>query len=112
MTEIEKAKDLTKRLKGELRKVLNKHCLEANTISKTTDPHTPIVGAMQVALISAACEYLVACGMVPGEALEMAYNVSGVAMEQWLNAVLKQNNLIAKTNLKTLDVNNDPVTTN
>jgi hypothetical protein len=98
MTDIEKAKDMMKRMKGDVREVINNYATETNTLAnKGADPHTPVIAAMQMALANAAVDYLVLCGMTPPEALQTACNVTGIAMQQWLDTVLRLHKLKAET---------------
>lgn len=89
--------DLLKRVKGDIRAILDKYAVEAAKLSiNSADPHSPVIGIVQMALANAAVDYMCHCGAVPMEGFEAAVSATGNAMEQWVNAVMKQNNIQTK----------------
>ena len=108
MTDIEKVKELMKKLKGELRQVINDNTNVASTLAtKSGDPHTPILSMMQMAYANAAVDYMVLCGVPPVEALQLVTNVTGQAMQHWLETVLRLHGLSAKANQTSTVIEND-----
>ena len=100
MTQIDQAKalDLMKRMKDDVRETINKYASESSELSvNSTDPHSPILGFMQMALANAGADYMALCGATPLEAFQVTINITGQAMQQWINAVVKKQNLKVKT---------------
>jgi hypothetical protein len=84
-----KAIDLLKRMKADVRAVLDKYGNECSILAtKSEDPHLPVVAAAQVALANAGTDYMVTCGAKPQDAVGGVINTTGVAMQQWMNAVI------------------------
>ena len=108
MTQIDQAKalDLMKRMKDDVRETINKYATESSELSvNSTDPHSPILGFMQMALANAGADYMNLCGATPIECLQVTVDITGQAMQQWVNAVLKAQNISLKVDDK--DVNNN-----
>lgn len=86
----EKAKAMMIRMKADIRALLEKYASEASAISvNSDDPHTPVLGCLQMALANASADYLAFCGVLPNECFNLVVNVTGQGMQQWINAVLK-----------------------
>lgn len=88
----EKAAEFLGGLKKDVRGLIEGNSNEATRLSvNSEDPHIPIIGCMQMALASAAFEYLITCGVKPEEALAKTVDMTGGAMEIWLGKFLKGN---------------------
>ena len=86
----EKATKFLDSLKAEVRKTINDHANEASELSlNSADPHLPIVACVQMALASAAFEYLKTCGVPPQEAFQKTLDASVQAVQAWVNALIK-----------------------
>jgi hypothetical protein len=84
-----KAIDLLKRIKADARAILDKYSTEASALAtKSEDPHLPVVAAVQVALANAATDYMVTCGAKPQDAIGGVINTTGLAMQQWISALM------------------------
>lgn len=93
----EKAIDLMKRMKADVREVINKYATESSNLSvNSTDPHSPVLGFMQMALANAGADYMNLCGATPIECFQVTVDITGQAMQQWVNAVLKAQNITLK----------------
>lgn len=104
------ARDLMTKVKGEIRQVINNNTTAASLLAtKSPDPHTPILSMMQMALANAAVDYMVLCGATPVEAFQAVTNCTGVAMQCWVETVLRLHGLKAKTNSKSTIIENAPV---
>ena len=91
-------KAMMARMKIDLRKVIEAYATEASELSvNSPDPHTPIIGCMQMALANAASEYLISsCGTTPIEGFQLVVNTSGQAMRKWVEAAAKNMGLQLK----------------
>lgn len=99
MAQIDKdaAIDLATRMKADVLAVLNKYANEASQIAvNMTDPHAPVIAFTQMALANAAADYLKLCGATPTECFQVTCNVTGNAMQQWVQAVLKKHGATAQ----------------
>ena len=86
-----------KRVKADVREVINKYATESSQLSvNSADPHSPVIGIVQMALANAAADYMNLCGATPLECFEVTVNISGQAMQQWINAVMKQSGIKLK----------------
>ena len=95
--DVEKAKELMKRITSDVRAVINTHALEASEISvNSSDPHSPILGFMQMALAGAGTDYMHFCGATPTDAAGVTINITGQAMKQWTLAFMRQHNIQVK----------------
>ena len=99
MTDTTEIKDVMKRMKDDLRALINQYAEEANSLASesSVDPHAPVVAAMQIALANAAVDYMLLCGATPPEALQNVTNVTGMAMKQWIDTIVRLHKLNAKT---------------
>ena len=87
-TSAEKALVFHKGLKDDLRLIINNNATKASELAvNSTDPHTPVVQAMQIALINAAVDYMVLCGATPQDAVNDVIASLDVAVHTWINAV-------------------------
>ena len=89
-----KVKDLSERMKLDVRSVIEKYANESAQIWATSpDPHIPVIAFMQMALANAGADYLIFSGAQPQEGFEQVVNITGQAMERWVKAVLKQHGI-------------------
>ncbi len=87
----DKAVDLMTRMKLDVLAVLNKYANEASQIAvNMTDPHAPAIAFGQMALANASADYLKICGATPEECFSITVDITGNAMQSWINAVLKK----------------------
>lgn len=90
----EKAVDLMKRMKLDVRNILTKYSVEAAELAvNSADPHSPVIGCAQMALANASSDYMVFCGANPLESFNITVNITGQAMQQWVDAVMKMQNI-------------------
>jgi len=90
----EKAKEMMVRMKMDVRAILEKYAAEAAAISvNSDDPHSPVIGCVQMALANSAAEYMSFCGATPLEGFNVTVNVTGQAMQHWVNAVMQRSGL-------------------
>ena len=90
-----KAVELMKKMKADVRALLNTYATEASQLAvNSEDPHSPVIGCAQMALANAAADYLALCGCTGPECFTITVNISGQAMEQWIKAVIKSQNLV------------------
>jgi hypothetical protein len=90
----EKAKDLMARMKVDVRAILEKYAAEAADLSvNSDDPHSPVIGCVQMALANAAAQYMSFCGATPLEGFNVTVNITGQAMKHWVNAVMQHSGL-------------------
>jgi len=93
-----KAIEVTRKIKNDMRELINKYSTECSEIAvNSPDPHLPVIAACQMAFVEAATAYMILCGAKPEDALQGVINVTGIAMENWINAIIKGNNLKAET---------------
>lgn len=86
----DRATNLLTKLKSDIRELLNKYASEASAVAvNSTDPHTPIIGCVQMALANASVDYLLLCGATPSESYRLTVISSGNAMEYWAKAIMK-----------------------
>ena len=91
-----KAVELMKKMKADVRGILNTYATEASQLAvNSDDPHSPVIGCAQMALANAAADYLALCGCTGPECFTITVNISGRAMEQWIKAVMKAQKLVA-----------------
>lgn len=108
MTDIEKVKDLHKRMKNSMRDLLNTYATEASGMAvRSADPHNPVVQAAQIALANAAVDYMVFCGSTPVDALQDVINSTGIAMKTWVDTIVRMHHLAAKTTSETTVINDE-----
>ena len=85
-----RAIEITKEIKADLRTTIEKYASEVSGINQANDdPHTPIIGCMQMAFAQAATEYMITSGAKPNEAVMLTVNTIGTCMQQWCNSILK-----------------------
>ena len=90
----EKAIELMKKMKADMRSLLNTYATEASQLAVNSgDPHSPVIGCAQMALANASADYLALCGCTGPECFTITVNISGQAMQQWINAVMKAQKL-------------------
>ena len=90
----EKAIELMKKMKADMRSLLNTYATEASQLAVNSgDPHSPVIGCAQMALANASADYLALCGCTGPECFTITVNISGQAMQQWINAVMKAQNI-------------------
>ena len=78
-------------IKDEVRAVIEKHGTEASQLAPNqSDPHTPIISIMQMALAQAATEYLLVCGCPLPQAVQLTTDKTSEAMQQWLKTLFRQ----------------------
>lgn len=98
---IEKARDMMKRMKGDIRQILNDYATEASELAvREADPHTPVIQAAQIALANAATDYMVLCGDNAVEALNDVVQCTGLAMKQWTETAVRSMGLKAQTTVE------------
>lgn len=86
--EKQRAIEITKEIRTSLRTLLEKHSSEISTLNvNNADPHTPIVGVIQMAFAQAALEYMITCGAKPLEALQATCNTINGSMQRWVNSI-------------------------
>ena len=89
-----KAVELMKKMKADVRALLNTYATEASQLAvNAEDPHSPVIGCAQMALANASADYLALCGCTGPECFSITVNISGQAMQQWINAVMKAQKL-------------------
>ena len=85
----QQAINITMKIKKDLRKLINVHGAKVNALSPGSDPHTPIIGCLQMALAQAATEYLMQQGCSTPEAIHAMTNATSAAMTRWLASLMK-----------------------
>ncbi len=89
-----KAVDLSKRMKHDILEILNKYATEASQIMvNMADPHAPAIAFGQMALANASADYLKLCGVTPQECFTITVNITGSAMQSWIDAIVKKHGI-------------------
>lgn len=92
---------LSNTIKSEIRDILDKHATEASQLAvKSDDPHVPVIGWLQMALVNAATEYLITCGCQPIEAVQLTVDVTGKSMNAWINSLNSQKPELPQTKVE------------
>lgn len=87
-TPAEKALEFHKGLKDQVRSIINDNTNKASELAvNAADPHTPVIQAMQIALINASIDYMIVCGATPQDAVNDVIGSLDVAVRTWINAV-------------------------
>ena len=92
MTEEERNRvlEISKEIKQAIRNTIDKYATEISIINTTNnDPHTPIIGVVQMALAQAATEYMVTNGASAVEAVDAACQTMNNSMQQWVKVIFK-----------------------
>src|ERR1700687_1476143 len=93
----EKAIELMKKMKADMRSLLNTYATEASQLAVNSgDPHSPVIGCAQMALANASADYLALCGCTGAECFTITVNTAGQAMQTWIGAVMKAQNIIVE----------------
>lgn len=80
-----------KEVKKDVRDLIEKHNNRACELAiNSTDPHTPVIGCLQMALAAASLEYLMACGVRPQDSFQQTVDMTAKSMGAWLEAITKQ----------------------
>jgi hypothetical protein len=90
MAEVNKdeAAELLALMRQDIKKLLSKHAKRASKLAVNSyDPHTPVIGCMQMALAVGAFEYLVKLGMPASAALQTSLETTGNAMREWIKTL-------------------------
>lgn len=88
----DKAYNLMLRMKIDMLELLNKYSTEASLLAvNSTDPHSPIIAFAQMALANGSADYMKLCGATPQECFQITVNITGTAMQQWIDSVIKKN---------------------
>lgn len=98
MSEIDKDKaiEMMEQMKSDLRAVINDYATEASAIAVNHgDPHSAVIACAQIALANASVDYMTLCGTKPLESFQVVVNATGQAMQQWINTVMRNNNIKA-----------------
>ncbi len=74
-------------IKRDLRRIIDDLSDEASQLSKSDDPHTPIIETVQLALLTVSVEYLLTCGVKIQQAVDLTMQHSNHAQYQWLTAL-------------------------
>jgi hypothetical protein len=90
MIDREKVKEAIKPMKDDVRALIDKYASMAAELSpNSTDPHSPVLAFMQMALAQAAVEYMLVCGCTLPEAVQATVTVTGRSMEAWVRTLMR-----------------------
>ena len=92
MNEQEKTRaiEITKEIKTVMRTILDKYASEVSAINQNNDdPHSPIIGCLQMTMAQASTEYMITCGATPNEAVQATVNNMNLAMQHWVASILR-----------------------
>ena len=93
----ESAVKLMNDLKAEMRASLEKYSTTASAIAvNSTDPHSPIIGCVQMALIQASVEYMLTNGAPLQESVNITIAIMQKSFQSWIDSLIKQGARIGK----------------
>lgn len=88
MTDHDKAKKMMHRMRQDMTRLIKKYHAEATELSTNhQDPHTPVLGCLQIAICNAAAKYLMENGVDGATAFHTILNTLNDGQHHWSRAI-------------------------